>query len=829
MRRMQGFVVAVIVWSLVSAGLSTAAPEADAQVAGRTPLKVVLLGDSYSAGNGATDDAGNRDYYGPKDCYRSRSNWAERYVRDALADEFAVTFVNRACSGAVSDDMLGVRDMGTEHYLVTVGGNKPANDPEARRRLDETERCISKYPDEESFQITATNAYYDSLSHTTTVEFACTRTLTAQLDAVGRDADLVLFSMGGNDLEFDEIVKQCFVIGARDPEGCKERIDAAEAGIPALQTQLSTIFSRLRGKLRDDARAVLLSYPYLEKNEDYTLRQFLKSYRVGEAIHRLGDLGDAAQKFVVDQANGEQEFIHYLDEVKAHFRGHEPDGRVTKRNPDRWIHEFDTRIPPEWYHYNTQGHREIAHLLSGHDAFGAAGTSTGQGSVDVVFVIDTTGSMGSYINAVKSFSTELVDLVAQRTASYRFALVDYRDFPSRTGASYDYPAKVQLGFTDDTAAIQDAINGLTLGYGGDTPETVWSGLDAAIGLPWRPGVKKVVVQLGDAAPLDPEPITGLTADDIVARALAVDPAEVYVVDVSSSGTSFPTLRDVAARTNGGVYDGRFGNAANAMATALEEALSKPYVWAGGPYVTTVGREIELDASGSFAVDGHIVSYEWDFHADGTYDRTTSTPTTTYAWPEDFDGFLAVRVTDDQGRVAIGTVRAHASVDGDEIPAEYDNCPTVHNPGQEDYDEDAIGDACDDEPGWPTQDKEGVEDGSSDPDGDSDPSTVEEFLVPHFNVDGTIESEDDVADWWGVEFEGGWLQLQLVGLPADYDLSVHDTSGTELGASRETGLRSERIVLDLPAGRYLVAVVPKPGAYDAEQSYRLNVTPTGQPQ
>lgn len=39
------------------------------------PLKVVLLGDSYSAGNGARDASGDPDVYGPRGCNRSRSNW----------------------------------------------------------------------------------------------------------------------------------------------------------------------------------------------------------------------------------------------------------------------------------------------------------------------------------------------------------------------------------------------------------------------------------------------------------------------------------------------------------------------------------------------------------------------------------------------------------------------------------------------------------------------------------------------------------------------------------------------------------------------------------
>jgi lysophospholipase L1-like esterase len=788
-------------------------------------LKVVLIGDSYSAGNGARNDAGNRDYYGPKGCYRSRSNWAEQYVRAALEEDFAVTFINRACSGGVTDHLLGERDMGTDIYEFVLTGIREPDDPEARGLLNQTGLCRSRYPDEERFAIEV-DASTDIVSGTTTFRFSCRRILNPQLDAIGRDTDLILFTIGGNDIGFGSIVQQCFVIGVRDPDDCEDRVNAAEADLPGLEAQLGTILTRLRTSLRSDARVVLLSYPYLEMNADYTLRSLFNSYRVGESLHRLGDLGDTTQRAAVDSANGTEPFVHYLDAVKAHFRGHEPDGRVRSRNPDRWIYEFETRVAAEWYHYNARGHEEIANLLAPFGAFGAAGSISGLGSVDIVFAIDTTGSMGPYINTVKAFSTDLVELVAQQTTSYRFALVDYRDFPTRTGDPRDYPYQVQLGFTDQTGDIVDAINALTLGYGGDGPETVWSALDAAIGLPWRPGVKKVVIQLGDAPPLDPEPITGLTGDDIVAHALAVDPAEVYVVDVSSTGNSYPALRDVAERTNGAVYDGRGGQAASAIAEALQDALEKPYAWAGGPYVTTIGTEIELSAAGSFAVDSGIVSYDWDFHGDGTYDRTTTTPMTSFAWDEDIDGFLMMRVTDAEGRSSVATTRVHASIDGDEIPAEYDNCPTVHNPGQEDYDGDGIGDACDDDPGYPTEDRPGVSDNGEDPDGDSDPSSVTAFLRPHVNVAGVISSLDDVADWWGVEFDGGRLQVQLVGLPADYDLWVLDLDGTELARSESPNLRGELVRLDLPAGRYLVGVIPKPGEFDAENSYRLNITPLG---
>jgi len=53
--------------------------------------------------------------------------------------------------------------------------------------------------------------------------------------------------------------------------------------------------------------------------------------------------------------------------------------------------------------------------------------------------------------------------------------------------------------------------------------------------------------------------------------------------------------------------------------------------ANGPYTGTVGSPVILDGSGSYDTDGVIVSYEWDFNNDGTYDQSVTTPTTTYSY------------------------------------------------------------------------------------------------------------------------------------------------------------------------------------------------------
>ena len=114
----------------------------------------------------------------------------------------------------------------------------------------------------------------------------------------------------------------------------------------------------------------------------------------------------------------------------------------------------------------------------------------------------------------------------------------------------------------------------------------------------------------------------------------------------------------------------------------------------------------------------------------------------------------------------------------------------------------------------------------DPDGNSTPSSVTSFRPPHFNIAATIESAQDTADYVGIQHPGGLLQAQLIQLPKDYDLVLTDVAGTVLHRSAETGTRSEKIRVTLPAGRYLLGVLPKPGQFDAVNQYRLNSTLVG---
>ena len=162
--------------------------------------------------------------------------------------------------------------------------------------------------------------------------------------------------------------------------------------------------------------------------------------------------------------------------------------------------------------------------------------------IDIAFVVDSTGSMDSNVEAVRSKINSIAEETSKKALSYRFALVDYKDHPQ-----YDpknYLARTDVDFTSDISTLDAGLSSLTYEGGnlGNTNASVYSGVMQAVNMKWRNGVKKIVVVIGDAPPRDPEPGTGYTAASVAKAAYEVDPVSVYGIDTGQLNSSdFQTL------------------------------------------------------------------------------------------------------------------------------------------------------------------------------------------------------------------------------------------------------------------------------------------------
>lgn len=640
---------AVLLLSLSAQSASFAKPRESKAL---PPLKIVHLGDSYSAGNGARSAKGDRNYYGVKGCYRSPTNWGSQFA-ESLKDTFAVTYINRACSGGVTYNITSPRviDYPKKNF---IDGSCPRPD----------------YPDEESIEIDK-----DDPSR-------CKRTLNAQIDAVDSSVDLVIMTMGGNDVQFDRIVMQCFVPFYRDPAGCRYIVEQASKDLDGVDERQYDIFLSLRGKLRPDAKVVFVTYPYLATNVDYRLENILTNdtYVAAQEVRALGLEGDEHQRNAVNRANvnAGEDFIVLYDGTKALFDGHEPNPFFSEENPDRWLHEFVAYPSSDSYHPNPLGHENWGRALSAFETFGATnnGSFGKDADVDIAFVVDTTGSMGDEIAQVRADLSKLVDKLASTTSSYRVAVVSYRDFPERTGDSNDYPYRVDQTFTNDLGLIQAAIDSLSAESGGDDPETVFSGIQATLELPWRPGVTKTMIVLGDAPALSPEPITNLTASQIVANSIAVDPVQVIGVNVGNLDSN-GELGLIAGRTGGSVISGTSA-LTDTILEIFDATAKQPFAWVGQAYSGKIGEPIQFDASGSYDPSGFPISrYEWDFDGDGIFDLDTTEPSATHIYDMDFNDFVVLRVTS-PGGTALASARAVVNSEGFASQGDEESCELDKN-------------------------------------------------------------------------------------------------------------------------------------------------------
>lgn len=121
-----------------------------------------------------------------------------------------------------------------------------------------------------------------------------------------------------------------------------------------------------------------------------------------------------------------------------------------------------------------------------------------QKKVEVVFVLDTTGSMSGLIEGAKQKIWSIASTVAQAQPApeIRMGLVGYRD----RGDQY---VTTKTTMTDDLDTVYETLMGFKAAGGGDTPESVNEALFEAVErFDWSddPNTLKIVFLVGDAPP-----------------------------------------------------------------------------------------------------------------------------------------------------------------------------------------------------------------------------------------------------------------------------------------------------------------------------------------
>ncbi len=116
--------------------------------------------------------------------------------------------------------------------------------------------------------------------------------------------------------------------------------------------------------------------------------------------------------------------------------------------------------------------------------------------LDLVFLVDATGSMSDEIAKLKRSMRSMADQIAQLPGQpdICWGLVAYRDHG-------DAFLTRRHGFTNDLGAFQQVLADVQAGGGGDTPEALDEALAETVhGLAWRADATRLVVLVADAPP-----------------------------------------------------------------------------------------------------------------------------------------------------------------------------------------------------------------------------------------------------------------------------------------------------------------------------------------
>ncbi len=574
---------------------------ADEAPATSVPLTVVLMGDSYTAGNGARDEAGNEVYFGPERCRRSTAAWGAQYA-DALGRAgYDVTLLNRACSASTTDAVLHDRDM-RDSRLLLYPEPEPLDAPlDDQPYLDwarTQDRCLPA-PATEEYMVAA--VHRDPVGDgTADVMVTCERWLHAQVDALNPDVDLVLLTVGGNDLGFPDLVRECLVLG--NAGTCARQIDSASKRIDTdLSDRVTAVLREINRRTEGHAEVAYVAYPELEVNDSLTLTGLVGGaplqIDVGARFAQMSAAALVAQRDAVERANaaaGRNE-VTLVDGTAALFDGHEPDARPAVRNANRWMLEaFDSAHMDEWYHLNPSGHRALAEYVATFGAFGAS--SSGPSARDVAVMIDASGGGQAGLAEVR-------DAVGSSAAwaGARVSVIEQR--VAADGVSLERRLLVS-GQRPDAAVTELAHR----------PDAPWlPAADVTLAARWNASSQVVWLGSSDGAGATAVPVWTGAADNRSVRVQRLD-----------------------APVGG-------------LAAALADAAALPHAWSGGPYVVP-GDALELTTVGSSDEPGTTAA--WDIDGDGVFETRVHAGRALVSWPRGSAGWVTLQVTAADGSVAL---------------------------------------------------------------------------------------------------------------------------------------------------------------------------------
>ncbi len=198
--------------------------------------------------------------------------------------------------------------------------------------------------------------------------------------------------------------------------------------------------------------------------------------------------------------------------------------------------------------------------------------------IDIVFVFDTTNSMGGEISELRATANKFATDLEASNIDYQLGLVEFRDFPETcdgfscgSPGDYAYSVKGNGTLTSEIDTFGSWLNELKAGGGGSPgPEAVLAALrHAGSDLSWRSDAEKAIIVLTDAGAhpdgsccnAEGDTLEGTIFElvDIGARAYIIGPEDA-------------SLKNIAENTGGQFYEIRSGLSLKPLLEEITKSL-----------------------------------------------------------------------------------------------------------------------------------------------------------------------------------------------------------------------------------------------------------------
>ena len=231
-------------------------------------------------------------------------------------------------------------------------------------------------------------------------------------------------------------------------------------------------------------------------------------------------------------------------------------------------------------------------------------TATVQKNAELVFVIDSTGSMGDAINNVKTGITSFVNSLETQGVKLRIGIVEYRDIEEDGLDSTIIHELNHSPWMNSTSEMVGVLGGIAADGGGDIPESVIDGLGYLVDgetIPWSSDSYKFAVVLTDAG-YKVANRHGFNSLQEVADALLHAGINTSVVTEESEFSTYEELYTTTGGTRANIYSDFstvLADLANQILGLTEKAKKAIYVLPGylgselydGPDGTTGGKRL----------------------------------------------------------------------------------------------------------------------------------------------------------------------------------------------------------------------------------------------